>query len=349
LTQINEPDWISGTFSGFDWRGTDLAPDQPALLIAPTAPGPERFSAAAAQEHDFHARNVQIADKLYQAADILSAQGAGPFRIAAYRRAAASVCTLDADLRTIAAKGGRDALEAVPGLGPAIAGAIAEMLTTGRWAFLDHLKGTADPETLFRAVPGVGPALSHRVFETLHIDTLEGLEAAAHDGRLEQVPGFGHRRAAMVRAILANMLARVRRNPLARGEEPGVDLLLDVDREYRERAVAGDLVKIAPKRFNPKGEAWLPLLHTVRGPWHFTAFYSNTARAHQLGRTTDWVVIYFHKDDQPEGQRTVVTEIRGEAAGRRTVRGREAECLRYYASGRVETDLAPNGALLSVD
>ena len=104
-----------------------------------------------------------------------------------------------------------------------------------------------------------------------------------------------------------------------------------MDREYRERAVAGDLIKIAPKRFNPKGEAWLPLLHTVRGAWHFTALYSNTARAHQLRRITDWVIIYFHKDGEPEGQRTVVTETRGEAAGRRIVRGREAECLRNYA------------------
>ena len=56
-------------------------------------------------------------------------------------------------------EGGRDALEAVPGIGPAIAGAVAEMLATGRWAFLDHLKGAADPETLFQAVPEVGPPI----------------------------------------------------------------------------------------------------------------------------------------------------------------------------------------------
>ena len=136
----------------------------------------------------------------------------------------------------------------------------------------------------------------------------------------------------MVRAALAEMLARVRRGSLRQDDEPGVDLVLDVDRESREKATASELVKIAPKRFNPKGEAWLPVLHTARGTWHFTALYSNTARAHQLGRVTDWVVIFFHKDSQAEGQRTVVTEARGEAAGRRIVRGREPECLQYYAS-----------------
>jgi putative hydrolase len=87
------------------------------------------------------------------------------------------------------------------------------------------------------------------------------------------------------------------------------------------------LPKIAPRRFNPSGEAWLPILHTERGEWHFTALFSNTARAHELGRNRDWVVIYFHEDSGPEGQRTVVTETRGPAAGQRVVRGREAECL----------------------
>jgi DNA polymerase (family X) len=125
----------------------------------------------------------------------------------------------------------------------------------------------------------------------LQADRLDGMRASTRDGRLEQVPGFGHRRAATVRAVLANMLGRVRRNPLARSEVPGIVLLLDVDREYRQRAAAEELVKIAPKptlqclpssRFNPKGEAWLPLLHTMRGGWHFTALYSNTALAPQL-------------------------------------------------------------------
>ena len=206
------------------------------------------------------------------------------------------------------------------------------MLATGRWGFLEHLKGSSDPEMLFRAVPGVGPALARRICRTLRIHTLEELEVAAHDGRLARVPGFGHRRAAALRAVLANMLGRIRRPAIAGSEEPPVEVLLDVDREYRERASAGGLIRIAPKRFNREGEAWLPLLHSVRGAWHFTALYSNTARAHQLRRIADWVVIYFHKDGHPEGQRTVVTETRGAAAAKRIVRGREAECRQYYAS-----------------
>jgi len=68
----------------------------------------------------------------------------------------------------------------------------------------------------------------------------------------------------------------------------------------------------------------------MRDPWHFTALFSNTARAHELNRTRDWVVIYFYDDDHDEGQHTVVTETSGRLKGRRVVRGREAECRDFY-------------------
>ncbi len=271
--------------------------------------------------------NVAIADRLRQAATLLAAQGANPFRIAAYRRAADAIEALDDDLGRLAASGGKAALDAIPGIGPSFARAIAEMLATGRWTFLERLKGKSDPEALFCSIPGVGAELAHRIHAALHVDTLEELEAAAHDGRLRQVPGFGARRVAVVRTALAELLGRIGRSGHYKGEEPPVALLLDVDREYREKASLGTLHRIAPRRFNPSGDAWLPVLHTARGPWHFTALYSNTPRAHALGRSSDWVVIYFHRNDAPEGRRTVVTETYGPAEGRRIVRGRERECL----------------------
>lgn len=131
----------------------------------------------------------------------------------------------------------------------------------------------------------------------------------------------------MITAALAYMLQR--RPARVRGpvSEPGVELLLDVDREYREQAAKGKLRKIAPQRFNPSGEAWLPILHTQRHDWHFTPLLSNTARAHELGKTNDWVILYFHTPHGPEAQRTVVTETSGPMEGQRVVRGREVECM----------------------
>ena len=59
-----------------------------------------------------------------------------------------------------------------------------------------------------------------------------------------------------------------------------------------------------------------------------TALFSNTARAHALGRTHDWVVLYA---DGASGDRqwTVVTDLTGDLRGQRVVRGRERECLEH--------------------
>jgi putative hydrolase len=256
----------------------------------------------------------------------LRQQQANPFRASAYRHAAETLESLDTDAREILRKRGLPGLVALPGIGEGLAMAIDEIARTGRLSRLERLRGGADPESLLRLVPGIGPKLAQRIHEDLHVDTLEALEVAAHDGTLASLPGIGSRRIAMIQAGLANMLGRAKRGAGIGGGEPSVQALLEVDSEYRESAAKGRLPLIAPRRFNPEGKAWLPVLHTSRNGWHFTALYSNTARAHELKRTHDWVVIYFHGDDHRDGQRTVVTETRGPQRGRRVVRGREAEC-----------------------
>ncbi len=276
--------------------------------------------------------NERVVLLLRQAAALLSAQGANPFRVAAYRRAADRIATLGQDVGALFAHEGRAGLDALPDIGPGLANAIAEMLTSGRWSQLDRLRGEVDPRQLFRAVPGVGPVLSARLHDELGIDSLEGMEAAAHDGRLAGLRGVGGRRAQAIAAALSQMLDRGRpRHAPAPAEAPGLGELLDVDREYLAKAVAGELPTIAPRRFNPGGQAWLPVLHTQRGPWHFTALFSNTPRAHALHRERDWVVLFFHDGDGVQRQHTVVTETRGVLQGRRVVRGLEADCERWYA------------------
>lgn len=279
--------------------------------------------------------NQAIADKLREVASLLEAQGASPFRAGAYRKAAHTIARLTRPVREVFDADGVTGLDALPHIGEGIARAIAEILITGDWNQLARLRGALDPLQLFQSVPGIGPQLAGRIQEALHVDTLEALEAAAHDGRLESMPGVGARRAAAWRATLANMLKRARpsdRGPLRPAtSQPSVAMLLEVDREYRQKAEAGGLPSIAPKRFNPEGKAWLPVLHTRRGSWHFTALYSNTATAHKFKRTRDWIVVYFYDDDHVEGQHTIVTETRGVLAGQRVVRGRETECREFYA------------------
>jgi len=269
--------------------------------------------------------------KLAQAADLLEQQGANPFRVTAYRRASATVSRLGQDIRELAAAGGSAALIKLPGIGKGIASAIQELLATGRWTQLERLRGTLDPVHLFQTVPGIGPKLAEQIHETLHIDSLEALEAAAYDGRLQAVPGLGTRRVAAIRNALGALLGRARARPQPDAVAgPAVTTVLAADASYRAAAETGSLPLIAPRRFNPEAVAWLPVLHTLLDGWHLTLMYSNTARAHELQRTRDWVVVYFYDDHHQEGQCTVVTETRGPLAGRRVVRGREGECREHY-------------------
>ncbi len=264
--------------------------------------------------------------------DLLQEQNANPFRVNAYRRAAATIENLQQAVTEIIEEQGFAGLTALPGIGEGIARSIYEYVATGRMSRLESLRAGHDPILLFEQVPGVGPKLAHQIIENLRIDTLEALEIAAHNGRLEKVPGFSQKKVSVIQAWLTQVLGGRRPATKEQGmvAEPPVAMLLQIDRQYRDQAEAGELPTIAPRRFNPKGEAWLSVMHKTSGEWHFTALYSNTARAHQLGQTKDWVVIYFYDKEHHEGQHTVVTETRGTLIGKRVVRGRERECQDHY-------------------
>ena len=278
-------------------------------------------------------KNKEIASKLREIATLLDEQKANPFRVSAYLNAAKTIETMAEPIEDLLRREGFPALLELPGIGEGIARSINEFVVTGRMSRLESLQTGHDPIALFEQIPGIGPRSAHRIIETLHIDTLEALELAAHNGRLKNVPGFSTKKIELVQTWLAHVLGyrRTRPEPQQTIAEPSVGLLLKIDEQYRKKAQAGELPTIAPKRFNPGGEAWLPIMHATRQGWHFTALYSNTARAHQLDRVKDWVVISFYDDRHHEGQHTVVTETRGAAIGKRVVRGREKECNEYYA------------------
>jgi hypothetical protein len=258
--------------------------------------------------------------------------------VRAFHRAADTVRTLRGPLAELIAREGLDGLERLPHVGPGLARAIVELVQTGKLRMRDRLEGEMGPERLLASIPGVGPTLAKRIHDQLAVSTLEELEIAANDGRLARVNGFGPRRVAAIRDLLDVTLRRARQRaapapaPAPAVDVPSVARLLAVDARYREQAARGQLPLIKPRRFNPQQVAWLPVLHVSEGGEHITALYSNTALAHRLGKTRDWVVLYVDGDG-PEHDRqfTAVTETSGELRGMRVIRGREAECVEHYA------------------
>lgn len=277
--------------------------------------------------------NPKIAKAMLEVADLLEAQQANPFRVKAYRDAAQTLADLPKSAVDILETEGIAGLMDLPGIGRSLAASIERLIHSGRLPLLEQLRGNAASDRVFTTVAGIGPELATRIHHDLGIETLAELETAACDGTLRKVAGMGNKRVAAVRESLAG---RFRRPPITRGSQPQpvvdvppVSELLDIDREYRESASQGKLTMIAPLRMNPEGKAWLPILHTHRGDRHYTALFSNTAHAHEMRTTHDWVVIY--RDDRGgHGQWTVITSTLGQLTGRRIVRGREAECREFY-------------------
>jgi DNA polymerase (family 10) len=288
-----------------------------------------------------------VAERLTEIAALLEQQGANPFRVRAYGAAADVLRSLKTPIAELLRSEGLPALTRLPGVGESLARTIEQLSTTGSVGLLERLRGGDDGERILTTVGGIGPKLAKRIHEQLAIETLEDFEIAAYDGRLEALPGMGVKR---IRAIRESLAGRFRRRPKVpesapqaiSQDQPSVEELLGVDEEYRVRAEAGRLPRIAPRRFNPTREAWLPVLHTARGPRHYTALYSNTARAHELGTVRDWVVIY-RDDHGGHGRWTVITARLGNLQGKRIVRGRENECVGYYDQPQRSKPLVDDG------
>ncbi len=277
--------------------------------------------------------NHEIAEKLREIAALLEAQHANPFRSRAYLKAADTLEELPENIKNLVQAKGIKGLTELPAIGAGIARSIYEYVAIGRMTRLENLKGESDPVGLFQSIPTVGREMAQRIHDTLHVNTLEALENAVQNGQLNQVKGLGEKRKQAIEAWLLKHFGE-RQQKIRQAQhvtdEPSIELLLKVDTEYRQKAEAGKLPLIAPKRFNPENKAWLPISHITRDHWHFTALFSNTERAHKLDRVFDWVIIYFYDDHHHESQHTVVTETHGTLMGKRVVRGREQECKEYY-------------------
>ena len=134
--------------------------------------------------------NLEIARVLDDVADLLEIGEANPFRVRAYRNAARTVEAETVPLRKRLEEGAD--LTELPAVGKDIAGRIEELVRTGDLALLNELSDEI-PRTLIEVMrlPGIGPKRASVLWKKLGVETVDELEAAAHDGRVAQLKGFG--------------------------------------------------------------------------------------------------------------------------------------------------------------
>ncbi len=134
-------------------------------------------------------KNQEIAEVLYNIAELLELKGENTFKIRAYNKAARAVEGLSTDIEEIYAA---EELESIPGVGSAIAGKIGEYLRTGRLGYYDELcKEIPAGLSEMLKIPGLGPKTVQLVYEKVGITDIDALEQAARTHRLRRLPGFG--------------------------------------------------------------------------------------------------------------------------------------------------------------
>ena len=151
---------------------------------------------------EFRLKNREIAEIFETIADLLEIKGEGVYRVIAYRRAGEALRSLGRDVNIVWEENG---LEAIPGVGKAIAAKIDELLRTSQLEFYEKLTAEVPPGLVdVLKVGGVGPKKTALFWKELDITTIDELEHAARTGELRQLSGIGERSEAR---ILENTIA----------------------------------------------------------------------------------------------------------------------------------------------
>ena len=148
--------------------------------------------------------NQEAAKAVFAVAALLESQGANPYRVRAYRRAARSLMLLPDPLVEYTNEEGELAL---PWLGPSLRRRLGELATRGQLGIqLEILAALPRWQRELLSVPGVGPKTARRLERELGVRSVGGLVRAARRGRIRALRGFGvkseRRLADAARAVL---------------------------------------------------------------------------------------------------------------------------------------------------
>jgi len=134
--------------------------------------------------------NDELATLLEEMADLLDARDV-EYKPTAYRRAAENVREYPEPVEGLADEG-EDAVAEINRVGDAIAAKLVEYVETGEIDELEELR-EALPVNMaaLTSVEGVGPKTVGTLYEELGVTDLDELEAAARNGEIREVSGFG--------------------------------------------------------------------------------------------------------------------------------------------------------------
>jgi DNA polymerase (family 10) len=147
--------------------------------------------------------NESIARRFHRLAALMDIRGDDPFRLRSYRNAAEAIETWPTPMQQIAAEQGIAGLQAIPGVGKAIAGKILELLDRGTFEAWERII-LETPESVLDLLelPGIGPKTAALLHQKYKVSSLEALRKFVNGGGLEQVDGIGPKTAERIKESL---------------------------------------------------------------------------------------------------------------------------------------------------
>ncbi len=132
--------------------------------------------------------NAEIADRLASLAQLLSTQKENPYKVKAYRRAAASIRNLSESIDELVRE--EADLTRFEGIGEAISSAVREIVLTGSLGKLEKLRSEASPALAsISAYPRLDPKQVMRIYKKLNISSVEELREQLKSGAIEKALG----------------------------------------------------------------------------------------------------------------------------------------------------------------
>jgi DNA polymerase (family 10) len=231
--------------------------------------------------------NLAVARVLNEIADLLEIKNENPFKIRAYRNAADTVAHLGSSLADLTP----DERRGIPGIGKDLAARIGELIDTGTSAYHQELLREFPPTILdMLRLQGVGPKTVAMLYHGLGVQTLEGLEQAAREGRIRSLKGMGAKKEALILKALEERQQYTGRRLLAEAHDAAAALVGFL----REQAPGADITPVGSLRRGCETCGDLDILAAGAPPSIMEAFsnYRLVERVLARGETKSSVLIW---------------------------------------------------------
>jgi DNA polymerase (family 10) len=168
-------------------------------------------------------KNREVAAVLYEMAELLELHAENRFKIIAYSKAARAIESLQEDIVRVCRE---KRLEALPGVGKAIAAKVEEFLRTGQiQAHQELLAKTPPGLSQLLQISGLGPKTIALLNEKLGVTGLDDLERAAKEHRIRRLPRMGPTKEANIQKSIERYRKRSTRI-LYSSAEPAVQQIM---------------------------------------------------------------------------------------------------------------------------